>query len=138
MSDAFPERLLQWQEKVRADLRKRWWGLVLLGMTFFAVRMVLSRGVNKANSFFDAHANLRLFIVSGSIWRSLLGSAIVCLIGIFLIIIHAYFETRPKKIRNAGIGGPEIRLMWGIPKDFLAIGVHKKRLILENRSDKDA
>jgi len=28
--------------------------------------------------------------------------------------------------------------MWGIPKDFLAIGVHKKRLILENRSDKDA
>ena len=108
----------------------------------------MSKSNQLAYGFLLVGATLPFFLADWG-W---IGAGICFLIGVALLIsghsrgldepseaeiLKIPHEVSKSKIEGCD-DGPQIRLVWGIPKDFLAVGVHKRRLILENRSDRDA
>lgn len=109
------KRIMRWLAAIRAELRKTWWGVPILLVVGFVGQMIYARLLDKANQFVDARANLGwvrtalMFLAKiaaltpSSLWRGLLFGLVFCLIGFFVLVAHAYWETRPAKRQDEAL-----------------------------------
>lgn len=110
MAKTLYRRFAQWKARIVSDLRKRWWGILVLAIVGFVGAMVASRLIDSANRFVDAHASfsglkpLLAFLgnlsPAWSFWYSVAGAALFCIIGLFILVVHAYFESRSRGLSD--------------------------------------
>jgi hypothetical protein len=100
---ALAERLRSWAEQIAHDLRKRWWWPFIGVPLAFIWELVKDRVLTATNNFIDSHANLdwlkplALLLQNRGFVPALLLTLTFALLIILGLIVHAYFETRPKR-----------------------------------------
>jgi hypothetical protein len=96
MDESFVERVQRWKHKTKGDLQRHWWGLVLL----FLAGMVEHRFFESANRFIDDHVHLAdlkpllQVLASTALIRPIILALGLFLVGLFVILVHAYWATR--------------------------------------------
>lgn len=103
MADSFTIRLTEWRQDIGRRLRKKWWYVFILGPIGYVAWAVFMDGVIATiKAYSKEHlANHSLFVTQVSaihpaaILRPLLGTLILCALGLLVLVVHAYLETRP-------------------------------------------
>jgi hypothetical protein len=97
MSEDFIERFNQWRDGSKHALGRHWWGLLVL----LLIGLIEHRIYESTNHFIDSHAHLanlkplmRILAFGASVTPITLAVALF-LLGLFVMLAHAYWETRP-------------------------------------------
>jgi hypothetical protein len=117
MPDTFAERIYLWRETIESELRKRWWGLIVL----FLIGLCEHRFNESANRFIDAHIRLgslrpllALFAPVATIPAIAL-AIILFLLGLFFLLAHAYINALRTRLP---LSSPKvIPVRWGKTAD---------------------
>ena len=159
-SSALAERFDKWKQALGSDLRKRWWWVFIVGPVIgFVGSLLMHRLVGATNKYIDTHLSLSALkpivgmasavkVVPAIGWAGICAGAIL-----LVLVVHAYFDTRPRArteaiIGNAdaastmpGEGDPQVIIECEWPRVQNTLGYHtvrKRPLVARNVSDKDA
>jgi hypothetical protein len=113
----FNERLTRWRDRVLGDAKKHWWWIPLALLGSFIWLLLQDRVVSTTNKYLDSHIKLAAL----KPWANLLFSSrwwlhpvSLALLGVLLtvavLIVRAYFETRPGRQLGAIVGNADLML----------------------------
>lgn len=111
-TEAFETRLERWKKRLEFDFKKKGWWILLCGpVVGFLWSLVMDRVIGATNRFIDAHVGLvSIKPVILSMWvspwvRPITVGFLLFLLGIFVLVVHAYIETRPS---NSTVVDPKV------------------------------
>jgi len=106
-ADEFSDRLERWKGKLEFDFKKSWWWVLLVGpVVGFGWDLAKHRVLASTNEYIDDHVRLA-FLKSAStrvdqspLIAPVFVGLLAFLLAVFGLIVHAYYETRPKSIER--------------------------------------
>jgi hypothetical protein len=88
----WPDRLINFWEEIKRDLRKRWYWVFIAIPTTVVYVLLQDRIVGAANRYIDAHVLAAVNIPSG-IWGLAVGAVLSIVLLTFVLLIHAYIAS---------------------------------------------
>jgi hypothetical protein len=122
MADDFIARIENAKSRFKDYLKRYWWGIFVILFLDFIWELMKHRILGAANIFIDNHVSLNwlkpavLALQHSAFFHPIILAIELFVVGVFLLLILAYWETRPVKRLGAPIQ-VKMRELYRTPKD---------------------